>query len=240
MKYILLAFLIIGISSYSANEQTVWNFLTSQGLTNAGAAGLIGNLQAESGMRSVVYQDSYKPSVGLTDQQYVDQVNSGAYSQYNFVHDSVGFGLAQWTYYTRKQALYEMCHGQIGDLNCQLNYLIAELRTYFSGVNSLLRSSGSVSDCALKVLFQFEAPADQGYGVQQYRIGLAQGYYNTFAGGSTPTPGPTPSQKTYVVQAGDTLSAIALRFGTTVAVLCQLNNISNPNYIYVGQVLRLP
>ena len=81
MKYILLAFLIIGISSYSANEQTVWNFLTSQGLTNAGAAGLMGNLQAESGMRSVVYQDSYKPSVGLTDQQYVDQVNSGAYSQ---------------------------------------------------------------------------------------------------------------------------------------------------------------
>ena len=238
MKYILLISLIIGISSYSANEQTVWNFLVSQGLTKAGAAGMMGNLQAESGMRSVVYQDSYKPSVGLSDQQYVDQVNSGAYSQYKFVHDSVGFGLAQWTYYTRKQALYDMCHGQIGDLSCQLRYLIAELKTYFSGVNSLLRSSGSVSDCALKVLFQFESPADQGPGVQQYRIGLAQGYYNTFAGGST--PGPTPSTKTYTVQPGDTLTAIARRFGTTVAILCQLNNISNPNLIYVGQVLRLP
>ena len=235
-----MAFLIIGISSYSANEQTVWNFLTSQGLTNAGAAGLMASLQAESGMRSVVYQDSYKPSIGLTDQQYVDQVNSGAYREYNFVHDSVGFGLAQWTYFIRKQALYEMCHGQIGDLNCQLNYLIAELKTYFSGLYSVLRSSNGVTLCALTVLFQFEAPADQGYRVIKNRRELAEGYYNTFAGGSTPTPGPTPSQKTYVVQAGDTLSAIALRFGTTVAVLCQLNNISNPNYIYVGQVLIHP
>ena len=198
------------------------------------------SLQAESGMRSVVYQDSYKPSIGLTDQQYVDQVNSGAYREYNFVHDSVGFGLAQWTYFIRKQALYEMCHGQIGDLNCQLNYLIAELKTYFSGLYSVLRSSNGVTLCALTVLFQFEAPADQGYRVIKNRRELAEGYYNTFAGGSTPTPGPTPSQKTYVVQAGDTLSAIALRFGTTVAVLCQLNNISNPNYIYVGQVLIHP
>ena len=63
-----------------------------------------------------------------------------------------------------------------------------------------------------------------------------------FAGGSTPTPSPdpTPSGKTYTVRSGDTLSGIAARYGTTVAVLCQLNGISNPNYIYVGQVLKLP
>jgi LysM repeat protein len=42
---------------------------------------------------------------------------------------------------------------------------------------------------------------------------------------------------TYVVQAGDTLSAIARRFETTVAVLLELNNLANPNVIYVGQTL---
>ena len=42
---------------------------------------------------------------------------------------------------------------------------------------------------------------------------------------------------TYVVQAGDTLSGIATKFGTTVANLVSLNNISNANLIYVGQVL---
>ena len=42
---------------------------------------------------------------------------------------------------------------------------------------------------------------------------------------------------TYTVQAGDTLSYIAAKFGTTVSNLVTLNNISDPNLIYVGQVL---
>lgn len=42
---------------------------------------------------------------------------------------------------------------------------------------------------------------------------------------------------TYTVKKGDTLSQIALDHGTTVSALTKLNNISNPNYIVVGQVL---
>ena len=45
---------------------------------------------------------------------------------------------------------------------------------------------------------------------------------------------------TYVVQSGDTLSGIAARFGTTVQELTQLNDITNPNLIYVGEVLKIP
>ena len=45
--------------------------------------------------------------------------------------------------------------------------------------------------------------------------------------------------KTYIVRSGDTLSAIAQRFNTTVNKLVQLNNISNPNLIYPGQVLKI-
>lgn len=44
---------------------------------------------------------------------------------------------------------------------------------------------------------------------------------------------------TYTVQSGDTLSGIAAKFGTTYETLASLNNISNPNLIYVGQVLSL-
>lgn len=44
----------------------------------------------------------------------------------------------------------------------------------------------------------------------------------------------------YTVQAGDNLYTIAHRFGTTTAVLVQLNSISNPDDIDVGQVLKLP
>lgn len=44
---------------------------------------------------------------------------------------------------------------------------------------------------------------------------------------------------TYTVVKGDTLSDIALRYNTTVSALTKLNGISNPNYIVVGQVLRI-
>lgn len=43
----------------------------------------------------------------------------------------------------------------------------------------------------------------------------------------------------YTVQSGDTLSGIANKFGTNYESLASLNNISNPNRIYVGQVLKL-
>ena len=45
--------------------------------------------------------------------------------------------------------------------------------------------------------------------------------------------------KYYTVVAGDCLSVIAERFGTTVAQICAWNNISNPSLIYPGQVLRV-
>ncbi len=51
---------------------------------------------------------------------------------------------------------------------------------------------------------------------------------------------PLSYASTYRIRSGDTLSAIARRHQTTVGVLTRLNGIRNPNYIRVGQVLRLP
>jgi len=48
------------------------------------------------------------------------------------------------------------------------------------------------------------------------------------------------SDRTVVVERGDTLSQIALAYGVTVAELRALNGIADPNRIYVGQRLRLP
>lgn len=44
---------------------------------------------------------------------------------------------------------------------------------------------------------------------------------------------------TYIVKAGDTLSAIASRYSTSSSTLASLNSLSNPNLIYVGQVLKV-
>ena len=48
-----------------------------------------------------------------------------------------------------------------------------------------------------------------------------------------------PAVGTYTVQSSDTLSNIAAKFGTSYQALASLNGISNPNLIYVGQVLRV-
>lgn len=49
----------------------------------------------------------------------------------------------------------------------------------------------------------------------------------------------SPAANTYTVQSGDTLSSIAAKFGTSYQTLASLNGISNPNLIYVGQVLQV-
>ena len=63
--------------------------------------------------------------------------------------------------------------------------------------------------------------------------------------GQIPTPIEPPDENneqtiTYIVKRGDTLLQIALRYGTTVNTLVRLNNITNPNRIYVGQRLTIP
>jgi LysM repeat protein len=55
--------------------------------------------------------------------------------------------------------------------------------------------------------------------------------------GSTAQSGPAPTY--YTVHAGDTLYSIAVRFGTSVAALAQLNQLWNNNFIYTGQQLRI-
>jgi LysM repeat protein len=55
-----------------------------------------------------------------------------------------------------------------------------------------------------------------------------------------PTAEPPTATRSYRVRSGDTLSSIAARYKTTVAVLAALNKISDPRLIRVGQVLRIP
>ncbi|HEY7737742.1 MAG TPA: LysM peptidoglycan-binding domain-containing protein [Candidatus Limnocylindria bacterium] len=57
---------------------------------------------------------------------------------------------------------------------------------------------------------------------------------------AAPAPATTATQGTYVVVAGDTLWAIAIRHGTTVAALAQANQIANASFIRIGQVLVIP
>jgi LysM repeat protein len=71
---------------------------------------------------------------------------------------------------------------------------------------------------------------------------LQDNYGQLPADAPAPQPQPTPVQPangSYTVKSGDTLSGIANRYGTTYQELARINNISDPNKIFPGQVLRL-
>jgi LysM repeat protein len=61
------------------------------------------------------------------------------------------------------------------------------------------------------------------------------------SGGTVPSPQPQPSDGTvHIVQPGENLFRIALRYNMSYHYLASYNNISNPNSIYVGQRIRIP
>lgn len=53
-------------------------------------------------------------------------------------------------------------------------------------------------------------------------------------------PTTTAGERVHIVQAGENLFRIGLRYGFTVAELAAYNNIANPNYISVGQTILIP
>ena len=166
------------------NARFIWDKLLSAGLTPAGAAGLMGNLQAESGLDPQNLQNSFEKKLGMSDQEYTAAVDCGAYT--GFVTDGAGYGLAQWTNANRKQLLLYFARvgaSSVGDLDMQMDYLIWELREKFPAVWDKLRSTNSVREASDRVLLQFERPANQSAANCERRAGLAQEFYDRFAGG---------------------------------------------------------
>ncbi len=163
-------------------EEFIWSFLKAKGLTDAGAAGLMGNLYAESGLRPNNLQNSYEGKLGMADAEYTEMVDKGTYT--NFSNDRAGYGLVQWTYPTRKAALlaYAKAVGaSIGSLEMQLSFLLKELAESYKAVLSVLKTATSVRAASDTVLLQFERPADQSETAKARRASFGQKYFNKYA-----------------------------------------------------------
>ena len=166
----------------AANEELIWQYLKAQGLTDAGTAGLMGNLFAESGLKPTNLQNAYEKKLGFTDDSYTKAVDNGTYG--NFVRDSAGYGLAQWTFWSRKENLLNFAkqkNKSIGDLYMQMDFLMLELSNSYKGLLSTLRTTTSVKEASNNVLLQFERPADQSVSVQNKRASYGQTYYDKYA-----------------------------------------------------------
>ena len=166
------------------SAQIIWNFLKKEGFNDYGIAGLMGNLDAESGLRSNNLQDTYSRKFSLSDTQYTQKVDNGTYT--NFVKDEAGYGLAQWTYWSRKQNLlnYAKAKGKsIGDLEMQLGFLCKELKEqYTNSVYNVLKTATSLQQASDAVLMNFERPLNAA-SQKSKRAEKGQVYYNQFAKG---------------------------------------------------------
>lgn len=183
-------------ASGTTNDEAIWNYLTGKGLNAYAVAGLMGNLYAESGLIPNNLQNSYEKSLCMTDDSYTAAVDKGTYT--NFVKDCAGYGLAQWTYYTRKQALLDFAKAEcasIGSLTMQLNFLWKELQGY-TGVMAVLKVAKTVLEASNVVLTQYERPADQSAAVQAKRAAYGQTYYDKFAGKTAAVTTPATSTVT--------------------------------------------
>ena len=192
------------------NEERIWNYLKAKGLNDYGVAGCMGNLFAESALKPNNLQNTYEKKLGYTDDEYVAAVDSGKYT--NFVRDSAGFGLAQWTYWSRKQNLLNFAKSKgksIGDLEMQLDFLWKELSESYKSVLNTLKTATSVLAASNDMLLKFERPANQGESVQKKRAEYGQKYYDKYASQTAQKP----SGATGTAQSGN--SSTATQSGST-------------------------
>lgn len=158
-------------------EKALYSFFQGKGLCDNGIFGLFGNLYAESAMRPENLQNTSEKKLGYTDAGYTAAIDNGSYK--NFVHDSAGYGLAQWTYWSRKQAMLAYHQGKgasIGDLITQAEFLYKELSEGYKSVLATLKTAASIRQASDAVLLQFERPNDQSEAVRKKRAGYGQEY----------------------------------------------------------------
>lgn len=147
-----------------------------------GIFGLIGNIGRESGFSPINLQNSGNTKLNMTDEAYTKAVDDGVYT--NFVRDSLGYGLVQWTYWTRKQALYDYAKSigvSIGDENMQIDFMLKELNGY-PKVLEALRNAKSIREATKAVMEGYEKPADQSEAALQKRIDIAEEWYQKIKG----------------------------------------------------------
>lgn len=165
------------------NDKIIWDFFKSKGLSDEACAGLLGNAYAESNLDPQNLEDIYEKKLGYSNFSYTQAVDNKTYN--NFIYDSAGYGIFQFTYYTLKQGLLIYCQSHkksIGDLNAQLEYSWQLFNTSYISMLNILKKTSSVREASDAVLYRFEAPANASSKSTQ-RYNISKTFYDKYAKG---------------------------------------------------------
>ena len=167
----------------NTNEEKIWNYLLNHFQNKIGISGLMGNLKAESGLSPINLQDSFEKKIGLNDTSYTQSVDKGNYT--NFVEDGAGYGLAQWTFWSRKKALLNYAKSKnisIGDLEMQLEFLINELKTDYSKTYEAIKNGKNIREVSNMILADYEGASNATVSTQSTRANYSQDIYDKYSG----------------------------------------------------------
>ena len=177
----------------------IYNYLYSLVGNVYGVAGIMGNMMQESRLEPAIMEVKYQRLYGITSAEYTKKVDNGTYEftttdkdgnevtykgKNAFVYDAAGYGLCQWTFYTRKASFYDDAKADgrsVGNMYFQLDHLQKDLNGSWSSLLTDLKKAKSVDEAT--GLF---------YGVYEYgrgaymdppssRLNFAKTFYSTFA-----------------------------------------------------------
>lgn len=197
------------------SKETIWARLKAKGFTDTACAAIMGNMWQESAFIPNNVEDRCHRDTGWSDEQYTAMVDSGSYTREQFMRDpdpstgkprAYGYGLCQWTYYTRKAGFYDFAKSRkvsIADEQMQIDWMWQEMhQCEFLPVLNTLMSVASLYQMTKSFMVTFENPDDKSDRAVNTRFNFAQSIYNEFAGtvpdipdddpGPEPSPDPSP------------------------------------------------
>lgn len=186
------------------NEKVIWDALMSYINNPFGAAAVMGNLRAESSLNPLCMTGK-NAKQWKTAYEYATAVNTGQYDQYSFAHDGIAFGLAQWLFWSRKQALHTFAKGlDISSVATQLWFLAQELQQNYKTVwNALTTATDIATPCDI-FMMKYEKPGTTTETAKQKRRSFAIGYFDKYTTDSKPAMDSKPKNK-YVITSANSV-----------------------------------
>jgi len=189
----------------ASNQDQIWTYLRSKGFSQPAVAGIMGNLEAESKYRPDNLENAANLKCGLTDEAFTALVDDGTVSREEFARSETygvysngtyGYGLAQWTWWSRKEALYDFATEKqtgIGDLIMQLDFLLKEM-SEMKGLSDYGEAT-DVTEACVRFHNIFENSASTAEMISG-RVAMAQAVFDQYGNPSVTFP------KTQTYQAG--------------------------------------
>ena len=166
------------------NNKDIWDMILERTGDEIFTAALMGNMYAESGLKAENLQNSHEKKLGFTDATYTAAVDSGAYPREKFVKDSAGYGLCQWTHWSRKAGLYDYAktaHKSIGDMAMQIDFCAWEMSSAYKALWNKRGQYKTIRDAVADILRGYERPADQSDANIDRRTVYAQGFFDLYS-----------------------------------------------------------